>query len=171
MTLFDLVKLSLRERPDFVILGESRGEEVQVLFQAAATGTGCLTTFHAQNTEGLTTRLTQPPLSVARLPGAHRRGGLHGQGPGRAQVRPEVVEPAGEGRSVDDCLLARGERGAARGLAEPRQEGRGFGYSAKRISAELERRTAVPRRAGREGGRGLPGARQGAQGASTPPRP
>ncbi len=52
VTLFDLVKLSLRERPDFVILGESRGEEVQVLFQAAASGSGCLTTFHASELRG-----------------------------------------------------------------------------------------------------------------------
>ncbi len=62
--LFDLVKLSLRERPDYVILGEARGEEVKILFQSAATGHGCLTTFHASGERALQVRLTQPPISV-----------------------------------------------------------------------------------------------------------
>lgn len=62
--LFDLVKLSLRERPDYVILGEARGEETRILFQSAATGHGCLTTFHASNERALQARLTQPPISV-----------------------------------------------------------------------------------------------------------
>ncbi len=65
ITLFDLVKLSLRERPDFVILGEARGQEVQSLFQSAAAGTGCITTFHSANVESMAARLTQPPLSVS----------------------------------------------------------------------------------------------------------
>jgi flagellar protein FlaI len=63
--LFELVKLSLRERPDYVLLGEARGEEVRVLFQSAATGHGCLTTFHANNERALQARLTQPPISVS----------------------------------------------------------------------------------------------------------
>jgi flagellar protein FlaI len=63
--LFELVKLSLRERPDYILLGEARGEEVKVLFQSAATGHGCLTTFHANNERALQARLTQPPISVS----------------------------------------------------------------------------------------------------------
>ena len=62
--LFDLVKLSLRERPDYVILGEARGEEMKILFQSAATGHGCLTTFHASGERALQARLTQPPISI-----------------------------------------------------------------------------------------------------------
>lgn len=63
--LFDLVKLSLRERPDYIILGEARGEEVKILFQSAATGHGCLTTFHASNERALQARITQPPISIS----------------------------------------------------------------------------------------------------------
>lgn len=64
--LFELVKLSLRERPDFVVLGETRGMEVTSLFQAALSGSGCITTFHAPDYDYMVARLTQPPLSVSK---------------------------------------------------------------------------------------------------------
>jgi archaeal flagellar protein FlaI len=145
VTLFDLVKLSLRERPDFVVLGEARGEEVQALFQAAATGTGCLTTFHASNTEGLTTRLTQPPLSVAESSlGLVDAAVFMVRAQGGARFVQSVVEPAGVGPGrgwaevfTRDGAGARGEASASLG-----RRAQGFGHSAKRISQELERRTA-----------------------------
>jgi flagellar protein FlaI len=62
--LFELVRLSLRERPDYVILGEARGEETGVLFQSASTGHGCMATFHATDEDALWARLTQPPISI-----------------------------------------------------------------------------------------------------------
>ncbi len=64
--LFDLVKLSLRYRPDYLSLGEVRGEEVQSLVQAAAVGHGALTTFHADSPESALVRLMSPPLSVGQ---------------------------------------------------------------------------------------------------------
>jgi archaeal flagellar protein FlaI len=145
VTLFDLVKLSLRERPDFVVLGESRGEEVQALFQAAATGTGCITTFHASNVEGLTTRLTQPPLSVAQSSlGMIDAVVFMVKGPGGIRFVQSVVEPAGEGagRSWATVFLRDGSGAQREGSASLGRRGEGFGHSASRISAELERRTA-----------------------------
>ncbi|MCC6042484.1 MAG: type II/IV secretion system ATPase subunit [Candidatus Verstraetearchaeota archaeon] len=62
--LFDLVKLSFRERADFIIVGEVRGEEAYALFQAAASGHGCACTFHSPNFEAMVNRLTSPPLNV-----------------------------------------------------------------------------------------------------------
>ncbi|RLF07530.1 MAG: protein kinase [Thermoprotei archaeon] len=62
--LFDLVKLSFRERADFIIVGEVRGEEAYALFQAAASGHGCACTFHSSNFESMVNRLTSPPLNV-----------------------------------------------------------------------------------------------------------
>ncbi|MEM3588501.1 MAG: type II/IV secretion system ATPase subunit, partial [Nitrososphaerota archaeon] len=44
VTLFDLVRTSLRYRPDYLIVGEVRGEETFVLFQAIATGHGGIST-------------------------------------------------------------------------------------------------------------------------------
>ncbi len=62
--MFDLVKLAVRYRPDYIIVGEVRGEEVHALFQASALGHGMLTTFHASTPEELLLRLTSPPLNV-----------------------------------------------------------------------------------------------------------
>ncbi len=145
VTLFDLVKLSLRERPDFVILGESRGEEVQALFQAAAAGTGCLTTFHASNTEGLTTRLTQPPLSVAQSSlGLIDAAVFMVRGQGGRRYVQGVFEPGGEGPlgGWTGIYVREGEFAQREGSRSLGTRGQGFGLSAKRISAELERRTA-----------------------------
>ncbi len=64
INMFDLVKLAVRYRPDYIIVGEVRGEEVHALFQASALGHGMLTTFHASTPEELLIRLTNPPLNV-----------------------------------------------------------------------------------------------------------
>lgn len=64
--LFDLVKTSLRYRPDYIVVGEVRGEEAFVLFQALATGHGGLTTIHAENLDYVVKRLTSPPMNVAK---------------------------------------------------------------------------------------------------------
>jgi len=65
-TIFDLVRIALRERADYILLGESRGEEARLIFQGAATGHGCLTTFHASSIEELMARLAAKPISVDR---------------------------------------------------------------------------------------------------------
>lgn len=67
VTLFDLVKTSLRYRPDYIVVGEIRGEEAFVLFQALATGHGGLTTLHADSIDYAIKRLTSPPMNVAKI--------------------------------------------------------------------------------------------------------
>ncbi|HKT22547.1 MAG TPA: type II/IV secretion system ATPase subunit, partial [Nitrososphaerales archaeon] len=62
--LFDLVKASLRYRPDYLVVGEVRGAEIQSLVQAAAVGHGALTTLHADSPEAAIVRMRSPPLSV-----------------------------------------------------------------------------------------------------------
>jgi len=64
VALFDLVKTSLRYRPDYLIVGEVRGEEAFVLFQAIATGHGGLTTVHAEDVESAMKRLMSPPMNI-----------------------------------------------------------------------------------------------------------
>lgn len=64
--LFDLVKLSLRYRPDYIIVGEVRGEEAFVLFQAMATGHGGLSTLHAETLDYAIKRLTSPPMNIPK---------------------------------------------------------------------------------------------------------
>jgi flagellar protein FlaI len=67
ISLFDLVKLSLRYRPDYIIVGEIRGEEAYALFQAVATGHGGITTMHADSLDHAVKRLTSAPMNVAEV--------------------------------------------------------------------------------------------------------
>jgi len=62
--LFDLLKESMRQRPDYIIVGEVRGKEAYVLFQEMATGHPSLATIHAENVPKLLDRLTTPPISL-----------------------------------------------------------------------------------------------------------
>ncbi len=65
VALFDLVKTSMRHRPDILIVGEVRGQEAYVLFQALATGHGGMATMHAENVDSAIKRLTQKPMEIA----------------------------------------------------------------------------------------------------------
>src|SRR3989338_7955806 len=56
VTLFDLLKSSLRQRPDYIIVGEVRGKEAFVLFQQIATGHSGLATIHAASISQLIDR-------------------------------------------------------------------------------------------------------------------
>jgi flagellar protein FlaI len=64
VSLFDLLKSSLRQRPDYIIVGEVRGAEAYVLFQQIATGHAGIATIHAANLPQLIDRLTTPPISL-----------------------------------------------------------------------------------------------------------
>ena len=64
ISLFHLVKLSLRYRPDVIIVGEVRGEEAYVLFQAVATGHSGMTSIHAEYIDAAVKRLTSPPMNI-----------------------------------------------------------------------------------------------------------
>lgn len=67
IALFDLIKVSLRYRPDYIVVGEVRGEEAFVLFQALATGHGGLCTMHADSLDHVVKRLTSPPMNVSKV--------------------------------------------------------------------------------------------------------
>lgn len=64
ISLYELIKNSVRHRPDWIIVGEVRGEEAYVLFQALATGHGGLCTMHAEDADTAIKRLTQPPMNI-----------------------------------------------------------------------------------------------------------
>jgi len=64
VTMFDLLKSALRQRPNYIIVGEIRGAEGNVAFQAMQTGHPVLSTFHAASVERLVQRLTSPPINV-----------------------------------------------------------------------------------------------------------
>ena len=62
--LFDLVKVCLRYRPDYIVVGEVRGGEAYVLFQAMQSGHGGTSTMHAETLDGMLNRLTSPPMNI-----------------------------------------------------------------------------------------------------------
>jgi len=64
VTLFDLLRASLRQRPDYIILGEVRGKEAFVLFQQMATGHASMATIHAASIPQLVDRLITPPINL-----------------------------------------------------------------------------------------------------------
>ena len=62
--LYDLLRAGLRSRPDYIIIGEIRGEEGSVVFHAMQTGLPVMTTFHASSPARLIQRLTSKPISI-----------------------------------------------------------------------------------------------------------
>ena len=63
---FDLLEAALRQRPDYIIMGEVRGEEGRTLFQVMSTGHTTYTTFHADNVSEVIKRFTTEPINVSK---------------------------------------------------------------------------------------------------------
>ncbi|MDV0445554.1 hypothetical protein MmiAt1_11380 [Methanimicrococcus sp. At1] len=67
ISLYDLLKASLRQRPEYILVGEVRGSEAYVLFQAMSTGHTTVSTMHAESVDTLIHRLENPPMNVPRV--------------------------------------------------------------------------------------------------------
>ncbi|MEM5870848.1 MAG: type II/IV secretion system ATPase subunit [Candidatus Aenigmatarchaeota archaeon] len=63
--LFELIRAALRQRPDYIIVGEVRGAEANVLFQGMATGHTGLATIHAEDMTKLIDRLKTKPIELS----------------------------------------------------------------------------------------------------------
>ena len=66
VTMFDLLKAALRQRPNQIIVGEIRGVEGAVAFGAMQTGHPVLSTFHAASVEKLIQRLCGDPINIPK---------------------------------------------------------------------------------------------------------
>lgn len=64
VTMFDLLRAALRSRPDYIVIGEIRGEEGRVAFQCMQTGIPVLATFHASNATKFIQRMTGQPINI-----------------------------------------------------------------------------------------------------------
>ena len=62
--MFSLLKACMRQRPEFIIVGEVRGREAQTLFQAMNSGHATLSTIHAGSVYEAINRLTHDPINV-----------------------------------------------------------------------------------------------------------
>ncbi|MBI2545257.1 MAG: type II/IV secretion system ATPase subunit [Candidatus Aenigmarchaeota archaeon] len=65
VTMFDLLRESFRQNPDYVIVGETRGQEAYVMFQGMSSGHTSLSTFHANSVDAVVKRLTSPPIDLS----------------------------------------------------------------------------------------------------------
>jgi flagellar protein FlaI len=65
--LYDLMKAALRQRPEYILVGEIRGREAYVLFQAMATGHTTYSTVHADSAQSLIHRLEGKPINIPRI--------------------------------------------------------------------------------------------------------
>jgi archaeal flagellar protein FlaI len=63
--LFEILKSSFRQNPDYLIVGEVRGKEAFVLFQGMASGHASISTIHAESVDTLVRRLQTPPISLS----------------------------------------------------------------------------------------------------------
>ena len=65
--MFDLVRAALRQRPNYIIVGEVRGKEAYTMFQAMATGHTTYATMHADSVKLMINRLENPPINIPRI--------------------------------------------------------------------------------------------------------
>jgi flagellar protein FlaI len=65
--MYDLVRASLRQRPNYILVGEVRGKEAYVMFQAMATGHSTYSTMHADSVKSMVNRLENPPINCPRI--------------------------------------------------------------------------------------------------------
>ncbi|MCQ1534701.1 type II/IV secretion system ATPase subunit [Methanosarcina sp. KYL-1] len=67
VSMYDLLRAALRQRPDYIIVGEVRGSEALTLFQAMSTGHATSSTMHAGDVQTVINRLTHEPINVPHL--------------------------------------------------------------------------------------------------------
>lgn len=65
--MFELLRAALRQRPQYLMVGEVRGKEAQTLFQAMATGHTVYGTMHADSVKAMVHRLENPPIELPRI--------------------------------------------------------------------------------------------------------
>lgn len=66
INMFQLLQAALRQRPQYMMVGEVRGEEAYVVFQAMATGKSAYTTFHADDVQTMVNRMENDPINLPR---------------------------------------------------------------------------------------------------------
>lgn len=65
--MYDLVRAALRQRPNYILVGEVRGKETYTMFQAMATGHPTCSTMHADSVKSMVNRLENPPINTPRI--------------------------------------------------------------------------------------------------------
>jgi archaeal flagellar protein FlaI len=66
INMYELLRAAMRQRPEYIIVGEVRGKECQTLFQAMSTGHITYSTTHADSVASVVHRIENPPMDVPR---------------------------------------------------------------------------------------------------------
>jgi flagellar protein FlaI len=66
INMYELLRAAMRQRPEYIIVGEVRGKECQTLFQAMSTGHVTYSTIHADSVSSVVHRIENPPMNVPR---------------------------------------------------------------------------------------------------------
>ena len=153
--MFDLLKAAMRQRPEYILVGEVRGSEAQTLFQAMNTGHTTFSTLHANGVDAAIHRLENAPLNVPRnmvqaLDIVSVQALVY-RGQERIRRSMEIVEIAGtdpgtgnlrvnnvfEYDTVTDVHSYSGRSGVYRSIMEVR------GWSLEEMNREIERRLSI----------------------------
>ncbi len=155
ITLFDLLKTAVRQRPDYIIVGEVRGEEAYTLFQAMATGHLGMSTVHAESFNAVAHRLESEPLNIPRalltmidIVMVQLRTEIKGKPARRALTVTEIIalDPKTKELLTNDVYRWDSKRDAflysGRSYALERSMEK-LGFSEDEVRAELNRRKTV----------------------------
>ncbi|HUI01114.1 MAG TPA: type II/IV secretion system ATPase subunit [Nitrososphaerales archaeon] len=163
ITLYDLLIAALRQRPDFIIVGEVRGEEAYTLFQAISVGHATMGTIHAASMSELLARVESQPMNVPRVMVANLDLVIFvaamKRGDEKVRRMREVVEILGVNPStkeiitntiftwdpVTDTYLFNGRSFQIEKIS------RTYGIPMEKLDSELERRVELLERMIREG--------------------
>jgi len=152
---FDLLEAALRQRPDYIVMGEVRGEEGRTLFQVMSTGHTTYTTFHADSVGEVIKRFTTDPINVSKtlftaldLVSIQTQTRVDGHKVRRNKVLTEINEytPENDEINVRDVYEWRAETddfiqmGSSSTLEEIKFD---RGWSQEKLDEELFKRKAV----------------------------
>jgi len=152
---FDLLEAALRQRPDYIVMGEIRGEEGRTAFQVMSTGHTTYTTFHADSVGEVIKRFTTDPINVSKtlftaldLVSIQTQTRVDGQKVRRNKVLTEINEysPENDEINVRDVYEWRAETdnyiqmGSSSTLEEIKFD---RGWTEDRLNEELFKRKTV----------------------------
>lgn len=152
--MYQLLRESFRQNPDYVVVGEVRGKEASVLFQGMSSGHPSMGTIHASSPGDVVKRLTTPPINLSPslvetldIIVIVTRARQYGESARRIKgvYEVEAITPEGSPRTnqyiswtpIDDTFSFKNESNI---LSEIRQQ---FGYSQGELEQELDDREKV----------------------------
>jgi flagellar protein FlaI len=152
---FDLLEAALRQRPDYIVMGEVRGEEGRDLFQVMSTGHCSYATFHADSVGEVLKRFTTDPINVSKtmftaldLVGIRTRTRVGGHSVIRLENLTEInhydaendeinVQDVYQWQSETDEFLKTGESNTLESIKFDR------GWNANKLQEELFKREVI----------------------------